>query len=69
MKDNIGYAQVASDNKTYKWLAVNGLSANWFEGVEEIQQLTENPFEGGTFNLAEGKFVPNAAYAEYGVKR
>ena len=69
LKDNIGYAQVASDNKTYKWLAVNGLSANWFEGVEEIQQLTENPFEGGTFNLAEGKFIPNANYSGYGAKR
>lgn len=42
---------------------------NGFEGAEEFVKLTANPFEGGTFNLAEGKFVPNAAYAEYGAKR
>lgn len=42
---------------------------NGFEGAEEFVKLTEDPFAGGTFNLAEGKFVPNAAYAEYGAKR
>ena len=42
---------------------------NAFEGAVDVKKLTENPFEGGTFNLAEGKFVPNAAYAEYGAKR
>jgi hypothetical protein len=25
-----------------------------------------NPFDGGTFDLANGIFVPNAEYAEYG---
>lgn len=42
---------------------------NGFEGAEEFVKLSEDPFAGGTFNLAEGKFVPNAAYAEYGAKR
>lgn len=40
-----------------------------FSGAEEFVKLTENPFEGGTFNLAEGKFIPNANYSGYGAKR
>ena len=40
-------------------------SSTW-DGVDKVEK---NPFEGGTFNLKEGKFVPNATYAEYGAKR
>ena len=37
-----------------------------FEGAEELKALASNPFDGGTFDLANGIFVPNAEYAEYG---
>ena len=37
--------------------------------VDFGQQYGVLSFEGGTFNVAEGQFVPNAAYAEYGAKR
>ena len=37
-----------------------------FAGAEELKSVTSNPFDGGTFDLANGIFVPNAEYAEYG---
>lgn len=58
---------IGSNDKT--WQAFWSGTKYAFSGAEECVKLTENPFEGGTFNLAEGKFVPNATYAEYGAKR
>lgn len=37
-------------------------------GGEQAKILTVNPFDGGTFDLSTGTFVPNATYAEYGAK-
>lgn len=37
-------------------------------GGEQAEILTVNPFDGGTFDLSTGTFVPNATYAEYGAK-
>lgn len=37
-------------------------------GGEQAEILKVNPFDGGTFDLSTGTFVPNATYAEYGAK-
>ncbi len=63
--NNIGY----KSDQVKQWQAFSGGMGNAFEGAVDVKKLTEDPFAGGTFNAAEGKFVPNAAYAEYGAKR
>ncbi|MGN0189296.1 MAG: PL29 family lyase N-terminal domain-containing protein [Candidatus Cryptobacteroides sp.] len=63
--NNIGY----KSDQTKQWQAFSGGMGNAFEGAVDVKKLTEDPFAGGTFNAAEGKFVPNASYAEYGAKR
>ena len=50
---------------TYNWQMFYGGKLP-VEGAEELKALTSNPFDGGTFDLANGIFVPNAEYAEYG---
>lgn len=53
---------------TNNWQAFYGGIKNGFDGAQEIERISANPFEGGTFDLASGTFVPNATYAEYGAK-
>ena len=36
------------------------------DGMDQIIELESNPFDGGTFDLANGIFIPNAEYAQYG---
>ena len=36
------------------------------DGAEEVNIITSDPFEGGTFDIANGVFIPNAEFAEYG---
>ncbi|MDE6871118.1 MAG: DUF4988 domain-containing protein [Bacteroidales bacterium] len=43
---------------------VTGLNPN-----EEFQKLSENPFNGGTFDLASGSFVPGGIYSSFGAQR
>lgn len=62
--DNVCYT-----GQTNTFMSIYGGKDNWFEGVKEITKLESDPFTGGTFNVAEGKFVPAAAYATYGAKR
>ena len=62
---NIGY----KSDQVKHWQAFSGGMGNAFEGAVDVKKLTANPFEGGTFNLAEGKFIPNANYSGYGAKR
>lgn len=59
-----------TDNIVYKTM-----SYNWqifyagkipFDGMEQLTILEANPFDGGTFDLANGIFAPNATYAGYG---
>ena len=79
-KNNLLWAENGTKDKNNNVLACHGgkpaagvlvteknisYSSTW-DGVEKVEQ---NPFEGGTFNLKEGKFVPNATYVEYGAKR
>lgn len=50
---------------TFNWQMFYG-GKTPFEGMEQLNILEANPFDGGTFDLANGIFVPNAEYAEYG---
>lgn len=59
-KDNIVYKTM-----THNWQMFFGGKIP-FEGVEQLNILTTNPFDGGTFDLANGKFIPNAEYAGFG---
>lgn len=62
---NIGYR---SDQTTQGWRMFyqsGGVSCGW-DGASDIEKITSNPFDGGTFNLEEGIFTPNATYAGYG---
>lgn len=51
-----------------KWQIFFGGIKKGFEGAVEAEEIKVNPFDGGTFNLAAGTFVPGTAYAEYGAK-
>lgn len=37
-----------------------------FAEAEDFTPLSKNPFDGGTFDLANGIFIPSAEYSEYG---
>ena len=50
---------------TFNWQMFYGGKAP-FESMEQLNILEANPFDGDTFDLANGIFVPNAEYAEYG---
>lgn len=51
------------------FMAIYGGSEKWFEGVKEITKLESDPFTGGTFDLAAGKFIPAGEYTSYGAQR
>ena len=36
---------------------------------DDIKVINEDPFTGGTFDLANGKFVPNDTYKQHGATR
>lgn len=63
---------VCSNNIIYKaentanWQIFFGGIKNGFDGAEEIETITSNPFDGGTFDIANGIFIPSAEYSEYG---
>lgn len=61
---------VCSSNLLYKTM-----SYNWqmffggklpFDGAEQLSVASSDPFDGGTFDLANGIFIPSAEYSEYG---
>ena len=64
VSENISYT---GQDKSF--MAIYGGKEKWFDGVKEITKLESDPFEGGTFDLTNGKFVPAAAYASYGAQR
>lgn len=59
---NAGYLANKSDANGWQMFYSN---CGW-TGAEEILQLSENPFDGGTYDLSNGTFIPNATYADYG---
>lgn len=63
--DNVCYTGQADRS----FMSIFGGKDNWFEGVKEITILESDPFTGGTFDLASGKFIPAAEHASYGAKR
>lgn len=61
---------VCLNNLLYKTM-----SYNWqmffggklpFDGAEQLSVASSDPFDGGTFDLANGIFIPSAEYSEYG---
>lgn len=55
---------VANDKKvTYSYFA-GAVPAGYSNS--QISLATSDPFEGGTFDIANGVFIPNAEFAEYG---
>ncbi len=66
IKDNVYYETTADEAMKFQ-ICFGG--KNKMPGSEDPTALTENPFDGGTFDLAGCKFVPAAAYAAYGAQR
>lgn len=72
LSHNVGY--LLTDG-AFQWQGYFGgviktLQPNWTGGtLEEVQKLTVNPFDGGTFNVEDCIFVPNSEYASYGARR
>lgn len=52
---------------TFNWQLFYGGKMPVADG-EQAEILTVDPFDGGTFELSTGTFVPNTTYAEYGAK-
>jgi hypothetical protein len=65
--DNIGYRSDATTNGWRMFYLSGGISSGW-DGAPDVTKIDDNPFDGGTFDLSTGTFVPNATYAEYGAK-
>lgn len=51
---------------TNNWQIFFGGIDKGMDGAEEVNIITSDPFEGGTFDIANGVFIPNAEFAEYG---
>ena len=51
---------------TNNWQIFFGGIGKGMDGAEEVNIITSDPFEGGTFDIANGVFIPNAEFAEYG---
>lgn len=51
---------------TNNWQIFFGSIGKGMDGAEEVNIITSDPFEGGTFDIANGVFIPNAEFAEYG---
>lgn len=51
----------------YCWKAVN--ANKLFGKSSAFKLLTENPFDGGTFDTSAGVFVPSSSYYSYGAQR
>ncbi len=65
--DNIFYKTTADGDKSKMQLYFGGY--NKLPGSEDPTALSADPFTGGTFDVANGKFVPATTYAAYGAQR
>lgn len=64
-QDNVGYRSDATSQGWRMFYQSGGVSCGW-DGAEDIEQISANPFDGGTFDPANGVFIPGDAYADYG---
>ena len=55
-------------NDANNWQMFFGGIKNGFDGAVEVERVVDNPFAGGTFDVASATFTPNTTYAEYGAK-
>lgn len=62
---NAVYAPKVTSDKA--WAITNGSTGNIINA--EMTMLDADPFEGGTFNLTDGIFIPAEAYKSYGAQR
>ena len=62
--NNIAYR---NDGSGKAWNIFYNKNMAW-ENAPTMIKVETNPFNGGTFDLASGIFIPNAEYAEYGAK-
>ena len=72
--ENKPKSAVATNNYVYKeteefnWRMLFGSVT--ISGVEDVNNISDNPFEnGGTFDIENETFIPNATYASYGAQR
>ena len=48
---------------------LGSVNSTGFSAFEEAELIENDPFAGGTCNVAHGEFVPNSTYSSYGPQR
>lgn len=69
-ENNIVYL---GSNESVSWQMFYGglgsVNSTGFSAFEEAELIENDPFAGGTCNVAHGEFVPNSTYSSYGPQR
>ena len=69
-ENNIVYL---GSNESVSWQMFYGglgsVNNTGFSALEEAELIENDPFAGGTCNVAHGEFVPNSTYSSYGPQR
>ena len=69
-ENNIVYL---GSNESVSWQMFYGglgsVNSTGFSAFEEAELIENDPFAGGTCNVAQGEFVPNSTYSSYGPQR
>lgn len=69
-ENNIVYL---GSNESVSWQMFYGglgsVNNTGFSALEEAELIENDPFAGGTCNVAQGEFVPNSTYSSYGPQR
>lgn len=66
---NAYYCENASSTFTWQ-IFFGGLNkVSGMSPAEEMTRISANPFDGGTYDTAACKFVPNSSYSSYGAQR
>ena len=76
--DNAGYPATTdcTDNIVYQGSNTKGYNMFYSSGytpangqAENPEIISDDPFSGGTFELATGTFIPNSTYSSYGAQQ
>ena len=69
-ENNIVYL---GSNENVSWQMFYGglgsVNSAGYSALEEAELIENDPFAGGTCNVAQGEFVPNSTYSSYGPQR